>query len=49
MLWGTEREALAAACRRVADGGLVVGTAGNLSVRCGDDHVAVTPTGGVLG
>jgi L-fuculose-phosphate aldolase len=49
MQWGTEREELAAACRRVAAGGLVVGTAGNLSARCGDDHVAVTPTGGVLG
>jgi L-fuculose-phosphate aldolase len=49
MQWGDEREQLAAACRRIAEGGLVVGTAGNLSVRCGDDHVAVTPTGGVLG
>jgi L-fuculose-phosphate aldolase len=49
MQWGTERAELAAACRRVAEGGLVVGTAGNLSVRCGDGHVAVTPTGGVLG
>ena len=48
MLWGTEREQLAAASRRVGEGGLVVGTAGNLSVRCSDDHVAVTATGGVL-
>lgn len=48
MMWGTEREQLAAASRRVGEGGLVVGTAGNLSVRCGDEHVAVTPTGGVL-
>ena len=47
MLWGTERERLAAASRRIAEGGLVVGTAGNLSVRC-DDQVVVTPTGGVL-
>lgn len=48
MLLQAEREQLAAACRRVASGGLVVGTAGNLSLRC-DDRVAVTPTGGVLG
>lgn len=48
MLWGTERERLAIASRRIAEGGLVVGTAGNLSVRC-EDHVVLTPTGGVLG
>ncbi|MBO3748444.1 class II aldolase/adducin family protein [Streptosporangiaceae bacterium NEAU-GS5] len=42
-----EREELAAAGRRLAAGGLVIGTAGNLSVRAGD-HVAVTPTGGVI-
>lgn len=47
MLWGTEREQLATASRRIAEGGLVVGTAGNLSVRC-EDQVVVTPTGGVL-
>jgi L-fuculose-phosphate aldolase len=40
----TEREALADACRRLASEGLVLGTAGNLSVRAGDQVVA-TPTG----
>lgn len=48
MLLGEEREALAAAGRRLAAGGLVIGTSGNLSVRV-DDLVAVTPTGGVIG
>lgn len=48
MLWGTERERLASASRRIAASGMVTGTAGNLSVRC-DDHVVLTPTGGVLG
>ena len=38
------REELAAAARRVADEGLVVGTGGNLSVRDGDD-VLVTASG----
>ncbi len=47
MLLGSEREQLAAASRGVAASGYVVGTAGNLSLRV-DDHVAVTPTGGVL-
>jgi L-fuculose-phosphate aldolase len=47
MLLGAEREALAAACHRVAGGGLVVGTAGNLSLRV-DDRVVITPTGGAL-
>jgi L-fuculose-phosphate aldolase len=47
MLLPKERQALAEASRRVADAGLVVGTAGNLSARHGD-HVVVTPTGGVL-
>jgi L-fuculose-phosphate aldolase len=32
----------------MADEGLIVGTAGNVSVRV-DDHVVVTPTGGVFG
>jgi L-fuculose-phosphate aldolase len=40
----TEREALADACRRLAAEGLVIGTAGNLSVRAGE-QVVVTPTG----
>jgi len=42
-----EREAVADACRRLADDGLVIGTAGNVSVRV-DDQVVVTPTGGVF-
>jgi L-fuculose-phosphate aldolase len=42
-----EREAVAAACRRLAATGLVHGTAGNVSVRAGD-HVAITPTGAEL-
>jgi L-fuculose-phosphate aldolase len=40
----TEREALADACRRLASEGLVIGTAGNVSVRAGE-HVVATPTG----
>jgi L-fuculose-phosphate aldolase len=43
----TERAALVEACRRLASEGLVIGTAGNLSVRAGE-HVVVTPTGCVL-
>jgi L-fuculose-phosphate aldolase len=43
----TERRSLADACRRLAAEGLVIGTAGNLSVRSGD-AVVVTPTGCVL-
>jgi L-fuculose-phosphate aldolase len=42
-----DREALAAAARAVADSGLVVGSAGNLSVRSGD-HLLITPLGGRL-
>jgi L-fuculose-phosphate aldolase len=42
------REQVAAACARLAAEGMVVGTAGNVSVRV-DDHVVVTPTGGVFG
>jgi L-fuculose-phosphate aldolase len=41
------REQVAAASRRLAAGGLVLGTAGNLSAREGD-HVAITPTGAQL-
>src|SRR2546421_12131106 len=48
MLLQQEREDLAAAGRRLATAGLVIGTGGNLSARR-DDLVAVTPTGGVLG
>lgn len=47
MLLQKEREELAAAGRRLAAAGLVIGTSGNLSVRAGD-LVAVTPTGGVI-
>jgi L-fuculose-phosphate aldolase len=43
----TERRALADACHRLAEQGLVIGTAGNLSVRC-DEQVLVSPTGCVL-
>jgi L-fuculose-phosphate aldolase len=42
-----EREQVAAASRRLAAEGLVLGTAGNLSARDGD-RVAVTPTGATL-
>lgn len=42
-----QRQALAEASVRLADRGLVEGTAGNLSAREGD-HVAVTPTGADL-
>jgi L-fuculose-phosphate aldolase len=42
-----EREQVAAACRRLAAEGLVIGTAGNVSARNGD-FVAVSATGAVL-
>src|SRR6266545_6629047 len=42
-----EREQVASAARRLAAAGLVAGTSGNISARR-DDHVAMTPTGGVL-
>jgi L-fuculose-phosphate aldolase len=42
-----EREQVAAAARRLAAAGLVAGASGNISARR-DDHVAITPTGGVL-
>ena len=42
-----EREQVAAASRRLAADGLVLGTAGNVSARA-DDRVAITPTGAVL-
>jgi L-fuculose-phosphate aldolase len=42
-----ERERVAAASRRLADAGLVRGTAGNVSVRVGD-AVVITPTGAPL-
>ena len=43
-----EREAVASASRHLAQEGLVIGTAGNISARSGD-LVAVTPTGSDLG
>src|SRR5437588_2387778 len=42
-----ERDQVAAASRRLAEQGLVVGTSGNLSARR-DDRVAITPTGARL-
>ncbi|MET9058054.1 class II aldolase/adducin family protein [Streptomyces antibioticus] len=42
-----ERAAVADACRRLGAEGLLIGTAGNVSVRAGD-LVAVTATGAVL-
>ncbi|WP_028656546.1 class II aldolase/adducin family protein [Nocardioides sp. J54] len=44
---GALRAGVAAACRQLADAGLLVGTAGNVSARSGD-LVAVTGTGVVL-
>ena len=41
------REQVAAAARRLAAEGLVIGTAGNVSARAGE-HVAITPTGAEL-
>src|ERR1019366_3125370 len=42
-----ERERVAAAARRLAEEGLVLGTAGNISQRSGD-RIAVTPSGAAL-
>jgi L-fuculose-phosphate aldolase len=47
LLLADEREAVAAACRHLAEKGLVIGTAGNISARQGD-LIAVTPTGADL-
>ncbi|MEU9171123.1 class II aldolase/adducin family protein [Streptomyces sp. NPDC048420] len=44
---GEERAAVADACRRLGAEGLLIGTAGNVSVRV-DDRVAITATGAVL-
>lgn len=44
MLWGTEREQIVEACRFMQRENLVVGTAGNVSVRVGE-HVAISPSG----
>ncbi|NNN33901.1 class II aldolase/adducin family protein [Streptomyces sp. S3(2020)] len=45
--WSVERAAVADACRRLGAEGLLIGTAGNVSVRSGD-RVAITATGAVL-
>jgi L-fuculose-phosphate aldolase len=47
-VYESERARLVAAGRRLAEGGLVVGTAGNLSARVGE-HVIVTGSGTDLG
>lgn len=47
LLLADEREAVASASRHLAEEGLVIGTAGNISARR-DDLVAVTPTGADL-
>ncbi len=47
LLLADEREAVASASRHLAEAGLVIGTAGNISARR-DDLVAVTPTGADL-
>ena len=44
---GQQRAAVADACRRLGAEGLLIGTAGNVSVREGD-RVAITATGAVL-
>jgi L-fuculose-phosphate aldolase len=44
---GQERSAVADACRRLGAEGLLIGTAGNVSVRVGE-RVAITATGAVL-
>src|SRR3954468_21886339 len=47
-MFDDERRQVAGAARRWAASGLVHGTAGNVSARAGE-HVAITPTGAVLG
>lgn len=42
------REDVVTACARLAEAGLVIGTAGNVSMRA-EGHVVVTPTGAVFG
>ena len=48
MKLAAEREAVAAACRRLAAEGVVIQTAGNVSVMAEDDLVVITPTGGAF-
>lgn len=42
------RDRVAQASRRLASAGLVIGTAGNVSMAVDDVHVAITPTGATL-
>ena len=44
MLLRAAREEITDTCARLAPDGLIVGTAGNLSIRVGD-RVAITPSG----
>src|SRR6202035_5121905 len=48
LLLAEEREAVASASRHLAERGLVIGTAGNISARQGD-LIAAAPTGGQRG
>jgi L-fuculose-phosphate aldolase len=48
MQFDTEREELARAAQRLASERLVLGTAGNVSRRAGEEHVVISPTGVVL-
>ena len=45
--WNSQRQAIADAARKIVDLGLVTGTAGNISIRLGDDYgrdlMAITP------
>ena len=43
-MYREERDAIARLCRDLVNGGLVVGTAGNVSVRRGD-HIVISPSG----
>jgi L-fuculose-phosphate aldolase len=43
-----ERTEVAEACHRLAREGLVIGTAGNVSARAGNEAIAVSPTGAAL-
>src|SRR3954454_10689745 len=47
-MFDDERRQVAAAARRLADAGLGHGTSGHVRAR-GGEHVAITPTGAVLG
>ena len=47
-MYERERNEVAQACRQLAQEGLVIGTAGNVSATAGDDAIAVSPTGATL-